>query len=214
MARSLQNLDFAPASARTWRGLFAGLFNPKAVTFARLERRFADHPEALALAKAVWLTRRARRLSDWGNGYQARLHLDHALRLKPDFFPARLHLAAIYRQYAIFTGVVSMLETARQLLEEMPPFTRLLGGKVADLAQCGAAVEAERSSLALVLGQREEALIHTRRALALAKGLGDLDPEVLGFVEACGCRLSSEMTRRLEGRLAILAKGEELHCRP
>lgn len=179
MARSLQKIDFAPAGARTWRGLFAGLFSPKAATFARLERRFAGHPEALALAKAVWLTRRARRLSDWGNGYQARLHLDQA----------------------------------RQLLDDMPPVTRLLGGKVADLAQCGAAVEAERSSLALVLGERQEALTHTRRALELARGLGELDPEVLGFVEACGCRLSPEMTRRLEGRLAVLVKGEELHCR-
>ncbi len=214
MARSLQNLEFAPAGVSTWRGLFTGLFSPKAVAFARLERSFADHPEALALAKAVWLTRRARRLSDWGNGYQARLHLDQAMHLKPDFFPARLHLAAIYRQVAIFTGVVSMLETARQLLDDMPRSTRLLGGKVADLAQCGAAVEAERSSLALVLGERREALTHTRRALELAQGLGELDPEVLGFVEACGCRLSPEMTRRLEGRLAILAKGEELHCRP
>ena len=207
MARSLQNLEFAPAGVSTWRGLFTGLFSPKAVAFARLERSFADHPEALALAKAVWLTRRARRLSDWGNGYQARLHLDQAMHLKPDFFPARLHLAAIYRQVAIFTGVVSMLETARQLLDDMPRSTRLLGGKVADLAQCGAAVEAERSSLALVLGERREALTHTRRALELAQGLGELDPEVLGFVEDCGCRLSPEITRRLQSLLALLPKG-------
>ena len=214
MSPSIRTLDRAPAGANTWRGLFTGLFSPKALVFARLERSFADHPEALALAKALWLTRRARRLSDWGNGYQARLHLDQAMRIKPDFFPARLHLAAIYRQFAIFTGVVSMLETAQDLLDEMPRATRLLGGKVAELAQCGAAVEAERSSLALVLGQRELAQDHTRRALELTKGLADLDPEVLGFVEATGCRISPEMARRLEGRLAVLAQGEELHCRP
>ncbi len=207
-------LDRSPATPGTWRGLLAGLFSPKALVFGRLERNFADHPEALALAKALWLTRRARRLTDWGNGYQARLHLDQAMRIKPDFFPARLHLAAIYRQFAIYTGVVSMLQTAQELLDDMPRATRLLGGKMAELSLCGAAVEAERSSLALVLGERQLALTHTRRALEMARGLGGLDPEVRSFVEATGCGISPEMANRLEGRLAVLAKGEELHCRP
>ncbi|MFZ5586380.1 MAG: hypothetical protein ACOZHQ_10660 [Thermodesulfobacteriota bacterium] len=203
-----------PAPGRavgSWRGLILRVFSRKALALARLENAFAGHPEAAGLAKAVWLVRRARRLNDWGNGYQARLYLDQAMRLKPDFFPAHLHLAAIYRHYALFTGVVTMLETAERILDDMPQQTQLLGRRIS-LCEFGEAVEAERSGLALFKGDRKLAVTHARRALALHQRAEAADPEVLGLLESTGCRLHAPMLARLRGRVAALES--ELALRP
>lgn len=199
------------AAAGSWRGLLLRIFSRKALALGRLDRAFADHPEAAGLAKALWLTRRARRLSDWGNGYQARLYLDEAMRVRPDFFPAHLHLAAIYRHYALFTGVVTMLDTAEKLLDEMPQQTQLLGRHIS-LSECGEAVEAERSGLVLLKGDRKLAITHARRALALHDTANAADPEVQSFLESTGCRLHAPMLARLQGRVSALDR--ELALRP
>ncbi|MFH1057944.1 MAG: hypothetical protein V1797_04580 [Pseudomonadota bacterium] len=193
------------ASASSWRGLIKSIFSRKALALGRLERAFADHPEAADLAKALWLTRRARRLSDWGNGYQARLYLDEALRTRPDFFPAQLHLAALYRHYALHTGVVTMLDTAQKLLDDMPQQTQLLGRRLS-LCECGEAVEAERSSLVLLKGDRKLAVTHARRALSLHQRAESADPEAVSFLESTGCRLHAPMLGRLQGRVDALEK--------
>lgn len=191
------------ASAGSWRGLISRIFNRKALALGRLDRAFADHPEAAGLAKALWLVRRARRLSDWGNGYQARLYLDEALRTRPDFFPAQLHLAALYRHYALHTGVVTMLDTAEKLLDDIPQQTQLLGRRIS-LCEYGEAVEAERSSLALLKGDRKLAVSLARHALTLHERAEAADAEVLGFLESTGCRLHAAMLDRLQGRVTAL----------
>lgn len=182
-----------------FRGLILGQWTQRWV-FRHFESVFAGDPQKVALAKAVWLTRRGQQWSNWGGLLKARAYLAEAIAIKDDYLPAYVALVAVYRETAVRTGIVSLLWRAREILETLPRKTLLLGREVG-LEQCGGAVHAQWGELLLVLRQRDEAENHFLLALQCHQRAQSLGQDLRAFLQDVGCWVSPGFESYLRGRL-------------
>ena len=193
-----------PAKWSLWRGLFGGQ-RSQARYFSHFEQVFEDDHHKVCLAKAMWLTRRGQHFASWGNTLRARAYLAEAIAIKRDYFPAYVSLGAAYRQTAQNTGLLSLLEAAKEVFESVPKCLRLLDTEVG-LDQCGAAVHAEWANIYVIMGEWEEAENHLLLALQCHQRAQALGRELRDFLTAIGCFVSPGFEAHIRRVLADLRK--------
>jgi hypothetical protein len=192
-----------------WLWLLMGLTNGgRRRVFTRLERVFADQPEHLRLAKALWLTQRGWHLLSLGSVLQGRLCFGQALTEKPDFFPAFAGQACAYRQTGRVTGLGSFFCAGLDLLDTVPPQMNLPGGRAVTLQQAGSSVFSEMYNHHLLLGDPEQAANSLTLAIHCQEQAPSLDPSTLDFLLQSGCVYSPAA---LPGMRACLAKLHKLN---
>ncbi len=193
------NAQNKPAKVGLIRGLFLRQWTKRWV-FSHFEEVFAGDDHKVALAKAVWLTRRGQQWAGWGGLLRARAYLAEAIAIKDDYLPAYVALVAVYRETAVRTGIVSLLWKAAEILESLPRRTRLLGSEVG-LEQCGGAAHAQWGELLLLMRQRDEAENHFLLALQCHQRAQALGQDVRAFLQEVGCWVSPGFESYLRGRL-------------
>ncbi|MFH1033201.1 MAG: hypothetical protein V1806_01720 [Pseudomonadota bacterium] len=185
--------------------------NPfKANKFKQLDNALHDHPEALSLAKALWLTRRGLACARWGHLLKARSWYQQAIAEKKDFYPAYFHLATAYRETTRVTGHWQLLHEVEQMLENMPKVMGIMGTQVS-LEMSGAALHAEWSCILQMLGHPQAALEHLELALLCQRRYLEMEQPLRDFFEEVGCSLSSLSVSYLE-RLRASLRAEVALC--
>ncbi len=197
----------APEARGAKLGLLAGLFNGNRQErhFRHFERVFAGDAHKVSLAKAMWLTRQGQKFAGWGNTLKARQYLAEAIAIKSDYLPAYVHLCAAYRETAQTTGVLTLLEAAKDLFDSIPRRIRLLDREVG-LEECGAAVHAEWAHLYAVVGEWDEAENHLLLALQCHERAQRLSQDLRDFLHEIGCFVSPGFEAYLRRVLAGLPR--------
>lgn len=170
-----------------------------------LAGRFQGHPEALALAQALWLTKCAQRHLRHGRLFSAQSLLARARAVKPDFFPAYALSGAVWREVALGGGLFTHLRRADERFATMPRRMRLLGIWLG-LDQCGTLIFAEWAAVRQLLGDAAGAIRCLDQALAAQeRGLG-LPADLRQFLLESGCLADQDVVSDLAAFRQRLAK--------
>lgn len=160
-------------------------------TLEVLAGRFRGHPQAVALAQALWLTKCAQRHLGHGRLLSAQALLASALAAKADFFPIYSVQGAVLREMALAGGLFTHLRRADERFEDMPRHMRLLGFSLG-LDQCGALVYAEWAAVRQLLGDTAGAIQRLDQALAAQERGLALPDDLSQFLLESGCLADSE----------------------
>lgn len=170
-----------------------------------LAQRFQGHPEAVALAQALWLTKCGQRHLRQGRLLSAQSLLARAQAAKPDFFPAYAPYGAVWRELALSGGLFTHLRRADERFAAMPRRMGLLGISLG-LEQCGTLVYAEWAAVRQLLGDSAGARQRLDQALAAQEQGLTLPTDLRQFLLESGCLADPEAAadlaafrRRLSG---------------
>ena len=170
-----------------------------------LAQRFQGHPEAVALAQALWLTKCGQRHLRQGRLLSAQSLLARAQAAKPDFFPAYTPYGAVWRELALSGGLFTHLRRADERFAAMPRRMGLLGISLG-LEQCGTLVFAEWAAVRQLLGDSAGARQRLDQALAAQERGLALPADLRQFLLESGCLADPEAAadlaafrRRLSG---------------
>lgn len=156
-----------------------------------LAGRFRGHPEAQALAQALWLTKCAQRHLRHGRLLSAQELLARAQAAKVDFFPIYSNQGAVLREMALGGGLFSHLRHALDQFEAMPRRMDLLDLRLG-LEQCGSLVYAEWAAVCQLLGDPDGAIQRLDQALAAQERGLALPGDLRQFLLESGCLADSE----------------------
>lgn len=171
-----------------------------------LARRFAGHPDAAALAQALWLTQCGQRHLRRGRILTAQSLAARALAAKPDLFSAYVVLGAVLRQKAQAGGLFGLLRQALDMFEDMPRVMRLLGWRLG-LDQCGSLVYAEWAAAQMLLGDHAGAAARIEMALTAQARAAGLPDGLREFLMQSGCLADAELAADLKRTRDRLLRG-------